>query len=173
MENMISFVHERIKKRKYDHGIDFTMGNGHDTLFLSQYCQHVYSYDIQDQALKNTQKLMAGTNNVSLYLKSHEFFDEDVEHFDVGIFNLGYLPGGDKTVITEYQVTLKTIQKALMSLNRKGCLYIVVYTGHDEGRESHYLEEYFLGLDHMIFNVAKFEMMNKTNAPYVVIIEKR
>ena len=75
---MISFVHERIKKRKYDHGIDFTMGNGHDTLFLSQYCQHVYSYDIQDQALKNTQKLMAGTNNVSLYLKSHEFFDEDV-----------------------------------------------------------------------------------------------
>lgn len=173
MENMISFVHDRIKKRRYDIGIDFTMGNGHDTLFLSQFCHHVYSYDIQLTALKHTQKLLADRSNVSLFLKSHEFFDEDVEHFDVGIFNLGYLPGSDETIVTEYHVTLKAIQKALLSLTKKGCLYVVVYTGHDQGRESHYLEEYFRSLDHMIFNVAKFEMLNKKNAPYVVIIEKR
>lgn len=35
MESMIEFVHQRIKKHKYQNGIDFTMGNGHDTLFLS------------------------------------------------------------------------------------------------------------------------------------------
>ena len=34
MESMIEFVHQRIKKHKYQNGIDFTMGNGHDTLFL-------------------------------------------------------------------------------------------------------------------------------------------
>ena len=45
MESMIEFVHQRIKKHKYQNGIDFTMGNGHDTLFLSDYCHHVYSYD--------------------------------------------------------------------------------------------------------------------------------
>ena len=38
MESMIEFVHQRIKKHKYQNGIDFTMGNGHDTLFLSDYC---------------------------------------------------------------------------------------------------------------------------------------
>ena len=46
MESMIEFVHQRIKKHKYQNGIDFTMGNGHDTLLLSDYCHHVYSYDI-------------------------------------------------------------------------------------------------------------------------------
>ena len=46
MESMIEFIHERIGKKYYDQGIDFTMGNGHDTLFLSDYCKHVYSYDI-------------------------------------------------------------------------------------------------------------------------------
>ena len=46
MESMIEFVHQRIKKHKYQNGIDFTMGNGHDTLFLSDYCHHVSSFDI-------------------------------------------------------------------------------------------------------------------------------
>ena len=34
------------------------MGNGHDTLFLSDYCHHVYSYDIQSLALNNTKELV-------------------------------------------------------------------------------------------------------------------
>lgn len=173
MENMISFVHDRIRKRKYDNGIDFTMGNGHDTLFLSEYCHHVYSYDIQKEALEHTKTLIKDKNNISLYLKSHELFDQDVDSFDVGIFNLGYLPGGNKEITTTYETTLRTLKKAVTCLCKKGVIYVVVYTGHDQGKESDGLMEYFLTLDHMIFNVAKFEMMNKDNAPYVVMIEKR
>ena len=30
MESMIEFIHERIGKKYYAQGIDFTMGNGHD-----------------------------------------------------------------------------------------------------------------------------------------------
>lgn len=173
MESMVSFIQERIKKRKYNIGIDFTMGNGHDTLFLSDYCHHVYSYDIQQTAIENTKRLVKNKNNISLFLKSHELFDEDIDNFDVGIFNLGYLPGGNQEIITHYQVTLKTIKKALHYLNKKGSVYIVVYIGHDNGKESHYLNEYFQTLDHKLYNVAKFEMMNKRNAPYTVILEKR
>ena len=58
MESMIEFIHERIGKKYYDQGIDFTMGNGHDTLFLSDYCKHVYSYDIQAMALNNTKEFI-------------------------------------------------------------------------------------------------------------------
>ena len=47
MESMIEFVHQRIKKHKYQNGIDFTMGNGHDTLFLAEQCPKVYAFDIQ------------------------------------------------------------------------------------------------------------------------------
>lgn len=171
MESMIEFVHERIKKHNYDIGIDFTMGNGHDTCFLSEYCKHVYSYDIQALAINNTKELIA--NNVTLFLKSHELFDEDVNEFDVGIFNLGYIPGGNHECTTNYEVTLRTIDKALKLLKPNGYLYVVVYIGHDKGKESEYLQAYFHSLNHKLFNVAKFEMMNKNNAPYVVIIEKR
>lgn len=78
MESMIEFIHERIGKKHYDQGIDFTMGNGHDTLFLSDYCKHVYSYDIQALALNNTKELIKDKKNVTLFLKSHEYFDEDL-----------------------------------------------------------------------------------------------
>ena len=132
------------------------MGNGHDTLFLSDYCHHVYSYDIQSLALNNTKGLVKRKKNITLFLKSHEYFDEDVRDFEVGIFNLGYLPEGDHNITT----TL-------------GCLYVVVYIGHDQGKESTNLDAYFRTLDHKLYNVAKFEMMNKNNSPYVVIIEKR
>ena len=68
---------------------------------------------------------------------------------------------------------LKTIKKALEHLVKGGCLYVVVYIGHDQGKESTNLDAYFRTLDHKLYNVAKFEMMNKNNSPYVVIIEKR
>ena len=103
MESMIEFVHQRIKKHKYQNGIDFTMGNGHDTLFLSDYCHHVYSYDIQSLALNNTKELVKRKKNITLFLKSHEYFDEDVRDFEVGIFNLGYLPGGNHECVTQYE----------------------------------------------------------------------
>ena len=45
------------------------------------------------------------------FLKSHEYFDEDVQDFEVGIFNLGYLPGGNHECVTQYETTLKTIEK--------------------------------------------------------------
>lgn len=173
MESMIAFVHHRIQEKRYQNGIDFTMGNGHDTLFLSDYCQHVYSYDIQSLALEHTKLLVKGKKNITLFLKSHELFDEDVQEFDVGIFNLGYLPGGDLQLTTHYEVTLQAIDKALVHLSKKGCLYVVVYIGHDQGKESYFLQSYFQKLDHKLYNVAKFEMMNKNHAPYVVIIEKR
>ena len=173
MESMIEFVNRRIKEKRYQNGIDFTMGNGHDTLFLSDYCHCVYSYDIQQVALDHTKTLIKGRGNVTLFLKSHDLFDEDVQSFDVGIFNLGYLPGGDHQMTTNYEVTLRAIDKALTYLSKKGCLYVVVYIGHDQGKESSFLQTYFLNLDHKLYNVAKFEMMNKNNAPYVVIIEKR
>ena len=158
MESMIEFVHQRIKKHKYQNGIDFTMGNG---------------YDIQSLALNNTKELVKRKKNITLFLKSHEYFDEDVQDFEVGIFNLGYLPGGNHECVTQYETTLKTIEKALEHLVKGGCLHVVVYIGHDQGKESTNLDAYFRSLDHKLYNVAKFEMMNKNNSPYVVIIEKR
>ena len=53
--------------------VDATMGNGHDTHFLSSLCHHVYAFDIQEQALKETEKLLSlnQVKNVTLIHDSH------------------------------------------------------------------------------------------------------
>lgn len=171
METMIEYVHNHINKN--DIGIDFTMGNGHDTLYLSEHCNYVYSFDIQQVALDNTKLLIKDKENVSLILDNHLNFDKYVKNFDVGIFNLGYLPNGDHTVTTDSQTTIDTIDKALTYLNKKGQLFIVVYIGHEEGKqESKVINEYVSNLNHKLFNVALFRMLNKNQAPYVIHIEK-
>lgn len=174
MENMIEFVHNRIKQRNYECGIDFTMGNGYDTLFLSQYCRSVYSFDIQEIAFNNTKQLIGEKENIHLFLDSHENFDCYVDYFDIGVFNLGYLPNGDHHITTQKEVTLRTLSKALRHLNHSGHIYLVVYIGHENGqKESELLDEYVQNLDHRMYNVAVFKMMNKNHAPYVIEIEKR
>ena len=53
-----SFIEAHIKKGGV--AVDFTMGNGHDTEYLSKAVGEegkVYAFDIQKQALENTEKL--------------------------------------------------------------------------------------------------------------------
>ena len=87
--------------------VDFTMGNGHDTLWLSQQMGeegHVYAFDIQKQAIDSTHALLEKENalsNVTLIHDSHANVKQYVTSpICAGMFNLGYLPGGDKSVTT-------------------------------------------------------------------------
>ena len=47
---MVEYVHQRISTYSFQVGVDFTMGNGHDTLFLAEQCPKVYAFDIQPEA---------------------------------------------------------------------------------------------------------------------------
>ena len=49
---------------------------------------------------------------------------------------------------------------------------MVVYIGHDQGKESTNLDAYFRSLDHKLYNVAKFEMMNKTIRHMLLLLKK-
>lgn len=63
--------------REGDIAVDFTMGNGHDTEFLSKTVGprgFVYAFDIQEQALSSTQELLVKSgcpDNYQLILDSH------------------------------------------------------------------------------------------------------
>lgn len=174
MKTMIEYVHESLTNRKINIAIDFTMGNGFDTLFLSSLADEVYSFDIQELALEKTKSLLPDTNHVHLLLDSHENFDNYVESFDVGIFNLGYLPNGNHSITTTASVTLRTLSKAVAKLNHHGTIFVVVYIGHMNGKkESEEIQSYVSQLSHKDYNVASFRMLNKQNAPYVIEIEKR
>ena len=45
-------------------------------------------------------------------------------------FNLGYLPGGDKTIITESETTLKALEVAKSVVVPRGLISLMVYVGH-------------------------------------------
>lgn len=49
-------------------------------------------------------------------------------------FNLGYLPGGDKKLITRSDTTLLAIEAAQKILMPGGLISIVAYVGHSGGR---------------------------------------
>ena len=107
---------------------DFTMGNGHDTLFLAKSVGEfgtIYSFDIQDQALSNTKKLLEenNINNVTLIKDSHSNLKKYIKtKIDVGMFNLGFLPGGNKNITTNHETTIEAIISAIDILNPNGAI---------------------------------------------------
>lgn len=114
--------------------VDATMGNGNDTLFLSSIASYVYAFDIQKEALRKTRALLErhDVRNVELILDSHTNITDHVKTFKGVIFNLGYLPGGDRNVTTVHDTTIKAIDRLLPNIE-SGFMLIVCYPGHEEG----------------------------------------
>lgn len=50
------------------------------------------------------------------------------------VFNLGYLPGGDKAILTTPGTTLAALQAAGRVLGSGGLISVMVYVGHPGGR---------------------------------------
>ncbi|HFY0562343.1 TPA: class I SAM-dependent methyltransferase, partial [Streptococcus pyogenes] len=96
--------------------VDATMGNGNDTAFLAQLAKKVYAFDVQEQAIRKTSERLAqlGLSNAELILAGHEAVDQYVtEPVRAAIFNLGYLPSADKSIITLPNTTLQALSKLL------------------------------------------------------------
>lgn len=181
MQLILDFAKTLLLPRLKQGGIfvDFTMGNGHDTLFLYQHLTNgeIYSFDIQPQAIENTTQLLGGTipENVHLILNSHEYFtDYFEEELEGGIFNLGYLPGGDKSITTKSASTMQAVSLALSRLSNTGILVLVLYPGHPEGKEESELIELFCrNLSGREYDVIKYDFINKKEPPYLIAIQKR
>lgn len=173
MLTMVEYVHQRIKSYPSGLiGVDLTMGNGYDTLVLAKHCRKVYAFDIQQQAIQETQKKTQSYTHITYILDSHENIDIYVHDFDIAVMNLGYLPKGNHQITTLLSSTSTTIQKVIHMMNK--VLFLVVYPGHDEGyKESQWIDDYVKKLDRYHYNVSTYRMVNKNNAPYVIEIEKK
>lgn len=157
---------------------DFTMGNGHDTLYLCSLVPQgkVFAFDVQEDAIKNTAERLRehGVTNATLILDSHanaaKYIDTEIE---AGMFNLGYRPGGDKSVHTMHDSTLKAVRDAINMLKKGGVLVISVYPGHEEGqREGEMLLEMLKEYDKKLYCVTHFHLVNSPDAPFIIAVEK-
>lgn len=156
--------------------VDATMGNGHDTLFLGRLAKKVYAFDIQEQAIEQTTKRLAEAklDNVELFLTGHENVDQYVESIKAAIFNLGYLPSADKSVITQPHTTIQALEKLCQRLVIGGRIAIMIYYGHEGGDvERDAVLDFVSQLPQQEFTVALYKTINQINQPpFLVMIEK-
>jgi SAM-dependent methyltransferase len=173
------FLRERI--RPGDRVVDATCGNGHDTLLLARLVGDsgkVWGFDLQEQALAATRELLSGEgvlHRVELVAAGHERLAEFItEPLRAVVFNLGYLPGGDRQVITVPATTVPALTAAAALLAPGGILVIVVYTGHAGGaEEDEAVRVWAAALDRKMFNVWDCRQLNRQpTAPYLLLVEK-
>ena len=161
-----------------DLAIDATCGNGHDTLFLSNLLPlgAVFAFDIQQQAIRNTEALLGKrASHVFLHHRSHAEWDEVVfpKRPRLIVYNLGYLPKGDKQITTQTETTLKSIRSGLNLLEMGGAMSITCYPGHEEGtREEDAIQQFLATLPSQHWVVCHHQFVNKTNAPSLFWILK-
>lgn len=156
--------------------VDATMGNGHDTLFLAKLAKQVYAFDIQNQALEKTSQRIqeAGLSNVDLILQGHETVDQFVAEVKAAIFNLGYLPSADKSIITQPQTTLEALEKLCQMLVKGGRIAIMIYYGHEGGDiERDAVLDFVSQLPQQEYTATIYRTLNQiNNPPFLVMIEK-
>ena len=161
---------------KDDIVVDATMGNGHDTLFLAKLAKQVYAFDIQEQALEKTNQRLqaAGLTNVQLILQGHETVDQFVSELKAAIFNLGYLPSADKSIITRPHTTIEALEKLCHMLVRGGRIAIMIYYGHEGGDlEKDSVLNYVSQLPQQEYTSTIYRTLNQVNnPPFLVMIEK-
>lgn len=178
INNVIPFVHDVIEKSigKEDICIDATCGNGNDTLFLAKLAKFVYGFDIQNQAIINTDRLLSNNriSNYRLIHDSHSNIDKYVnEKVKVIMFNLGYLPGGDKSLTTVLQSTCDAVEKSIHLICKGGIITLIHYIGHDGGtEEATAVEKIVKKLPRNQYKVIKYDFINSPLSPFVIIIEK-
>ncbi|WP_156288561.1 class I SAM-dependent methyltransferase [Oceanobacillus salinisoli] len=187
LKGILNYAHYLLEESIHEGetAIDATCGNGNDTLFLSEIVGengHVLAFDIQEQAIAVTKDALIknGISNVSLIHDSHANIsdylpNEKNQTIGGAIFNLGYLPKSDKKVITRPQSTIISIDIILDSLKRNGLVVLVVYHGHQGGKEEkEAILKHVLKLNQKEYKVLQYGFINQKNdPPFIIAIQKR
>ncbi|AGT33183.1 rRNA methyltransferase [Geobacillus genomosp. 3] len=166
--------------------VDATVGNGHDTVFLAERVGergHVFGFDIQAEAIAAARARLAEhglDGRVTLFQTSHSLLLETLPRHVHGrvaaaVFNLGYLPGGNKQIVTKPESTIEAVRQLLSILKPGGVIALVVYHGHPEGKiERDALLDYVRTLDQRRAHVLQYQFLNRRNdPPFLLAIEKR
>ncbi|MBS4168805.1 class I SAM-dependent methyltransferase [Parachlamydia sp. AcF125] len=165
--------------------IDATCGNGHDTLVLAKLVLNspsgkVIGMDVQSQAIKNTQERLAKEfsanqmQRIHLHCACHSTFPVQAPHVvKLIVYNLGYLPNGDKSLTTCVNTTLLSLQAALSIITPGGAISLTCYPGHAEGkREEQAILSFVRGLQPQEWSCSYQTWINRHQAPGLLFIQK-
>lgn len=168
--------------------IDATLGNGKDALFLYRLIRKhqrdakLYAFDIQDLALEKAKEHFDSEEpgwqeeRVVFFKASHDRFEDFQFNHPVVliVYNLGFLPGGDKHKTTMRKTTLDSLAGALSLIAPGGMVSLTCYPGHEEGAEEEKAVYEFLKIcPKDTFSITRHEFINRLKAPIVYFIQKK
>lgn len=188
LTKLVSLVHEMLGRVVVagDAAIDATVGHGHDTCTLAELVGpsgRVFGFDIQEPALASAARRLADAglaNRVTLVPLGHERLGEWLrEHHPTlrpraAVFNLGYLPRGDKSLTTRPETTIPALDAALDVLAPGGRLFVVVYPGHEGGqREADAVLDWAMSLPSDRAEAAWYQPTERRSTPPLLIAAER
>jgi predicted methyltransferase len=167
--------------------VDATMGNGRDTVFLARcvgVSGKVFALDIQQEALLRTQQRLCeerlADGRVQLIAANHAALRQYIPlalhgKIQAVMFNLGYLPGGDKKITTRPGTTCAALEEAVRLLAPGGIVTVVAYPGHAGGQEeADAVVAFARQLPAKEFHVLQYRLLNRKNAPpFLIALQKR
>lgn len=161
--------------------LDCTCGNGHDCLFL---CQNltglpggdkalVLALDIQQTALDAAAARCRACPPEPLFARcGHEYLEEALELYaprrvlGLAVYNLGFLPGSDKTIVTRPESTLASLQQAARLMPPGALLCVHAYAGHPGGeQECRAVRRWCEELPPLVWRAAEYSLRNKKRNP--------
>jgi SAM-dependent methyltransferase len=162
--------------------IDATCGNGWDSLILAKLNPKIlYSIDLQEQAIEKAQVRLSAHLSAQAYEKvqwihgSHVRFPEEILPGTVKliVYNLGYLPGGDKSITTLTETTMQSLENGKNLLACGGVISVTCYPGHSEGeREEQAATAFAKSLDPREWSCCYHQWLNRDRCPSLLLIQK-
>ena len=162
--------------------IDATLGNGHDTCILADLVGEngrVIGFDVQPSAVESTRRALQEQgllDRCELHCTGHQHIPEYVKApVRAAVFNLGWLPGGDKSITTHWETTRTAIAAALSLLMPMGVCTVCAYPGHAAGDEERAaLMDWLSALRPQEYNVLHHRFLTAgPGAPECFIIQKQ
>jgi methylase of polypeptide subunit release factors len=133
--DIVKRTHElMLENIKFDVAIDATVGNGYDTLFLSNHYKKVIGIDIQELAIKRSKEKTKDLSNVEIYLEDFNNISK-YNYANLIVFNLGFLPGSNRKVKTQDYTSNQAILNAYKILDGK--MLVACYIQHEGGYEEY------------------------------------
>ncbi len=165
--------------------IDATCGNGHDTLYLAGLALtdnsgQLFSLDIQSQALSKTRELLQKNlsekvlSRIHLIQSCHSKFPAEIlpRTVQLIVYNLGYLPGGDKAFTTMLETTKQSLLNAMALVRKGGMISVTCYPGHSEGkREEEALLMFAATLDSREWVCSHQRWLNRKDSPSLLLMQ--
>ncbi|MDR1396716.1 MAG: hypothetical protein LBJ14_03170 [Desulfarculales bacterium] len=172
--------------------VDATAGNGYDTIFLARLVGErgiVLSFESQAKAVESTRDRLAEAGleeRVRLLHTGHEHMADYLPALDYGLaghparvsaamFNLGFLPGSDKRVITRPATTLAALRGLLPFMQNRGVIAVHCYSGHQGGREeSEAILTWAAERPRAEWRIYRYDTFNKKKArENLILLERR